>query len=113
MQESAIDAFVCPTAKIPAFKQLTDPMIDTFGDTLNARFESNILGLPAITVPMGFYSNGVPGTLQFVGDFYGEAEIIGYAYDYEQATMHRMSPRLRAARRLRECSDLPGGRCAK
>jgi Asp-tRNA(Asn)/Glu-tRNA(Gln) amidotransferase A subunit family amidase len=58
-------------------------------------------------------SNGAPGTLQFGGDFYGEAEIIGYAYDYEQATMHRMSPRLRAARRLRECSDLPGGRCAK
>jgi amidase len=113
MQESAIDAFVCPTAKIPAFKQLTDPGIDAFGDTLNARFESNILGLPAITVPMGFYSNGVPGTLQFVGDFYGEAEIIGLAYDYEQATVHRMKPRLRAARRLRECPDLPGGRCAK
>ena len=113
MQESAIDAFVCPTAKIPAFKQLTDPGIDAFGDTLNARFESNILGLPAITVPMGFYSNGVPGTLQFVGDFYGEAEIIGFAYDYEQATLHRMKPRLRAARRQRECPDLPGGRCAK
>jgi hypothetical protein len=41
------------------------------------------------------------------------AEIIGYAYDYEQETMHRMQPRLRAARRLRECPDLPGGRCAK
>jgi hypothetical protein len=35
------------------------------------------------------------------------------AYDYEQATVHRMKPRLRAARRLRECPDLPGGRCAK
>jgi len=113
MKENGIDAFVCPTAKIPAFRQLDDPGIDQFGDTLNARFESNILGLPAITVPMGFYSNGVPGTLQFVGDFYGEAEIIGYAYDYEQATMHRTEPRLRAARRVRECSDLPGGVCAK
>ena len=65
------------------------------------------------TTPMGFYTNGVPGTLQFVGDFYGESEIIGYAYDYEQATEHRTKPRLRAARRVRQCSDLPGGVCAK
>jgi amidase len=113
MEENGIDALVSPTSKVPAFKQLVDPGIDVYGDNLCARFESNMLGLPAITVPMGFYSNGVPGTLQFVGSFYGEAEIIGYAYDYEQATMHRTKPRLRAARRVRECSDLPGGVCAK
>jgi amidase len=111
--ENGIDALICPTAKYPAFKQLVDPGTDPAVDQLNARFESNILGLPAITVPMGFYANGVPATMQFVGDFYGEGEIIGYAYDYEQATLHRTKPKLRAARRLRECKDLPGGKCAK
>ena len=113
MEAEGLDALVCPTMKIPAFKQLADPGIAIYGDSLNARFESNILGLPAITVPAGFYFNNVPGTIQFIGSFYGEGEIIGYAYDYEQATAYRMGPRLRAARRIRECADLAGGRCDK
>ncbi len=113
MEENGIDALVAPTSTVPAFKQLTDPGIEIYGDNLAARFESNTLGLPAITVPMGFYPNGVPGTLQFIGSFYGEGEILGYAYDYEQATKHRTKPRLRAARRVRECPELPGGKCAK
>ncbi len=112
MAEEGIDAFVCPTMKIPAFLQGPGIDLEVYGDTLNGRFESNILGLPAITVPMGFYENGVPGTLQFIGDFYGEAEIIGYAYDYEQATLFRTAPKLRRARRIRECPEGPNGRCA-
>lgn len=113
MEENGLDALIAPTTKHPAFKQLVDPGIDIYGDTLNARFESNTLGLPALTVPMGFYSNGAPATMQFLGSFYGEAEIIGYGYDYEQATLHRAKPKLRAGRRLRECPGLPNGKCAK
>jgi amidase len=113
MEENGLDGLVAPTTKHPAYKQLVDPGIDISGDTLNARFEGNSLGLPALTVPMGFYSNGVPATLQFVGSFYGEAEIIGYGYDYEQATLYRAKPKLRAGRRLRECPGLPNGKCAK
>jgi Asp-tRNA(Asn)/Glu-tRNA(Gln) amidotransferase A subunit family amidase len=113
MEENGVDGLVAPTTKHPAFKQLVDPGIDVYGDTLNARFESNTLGLPALTVPMGFYSNGVPATLQFLGSFYGEAEIIGYGYVYEQATLYRAKPKLRAGRRLRECRGLPNGKCAK
>ncbi|MCW5891349.1 MAG: amidase [bacterium] len=113
MAEMGIDALVAPTSTVPAFKQLDDPGVGQYGDNLAARFESNTLGLPAITVPMGFYPNGVPGTLQFIGSFYGEGEIIGYAYDYEQATLHRTKPKLRAARRIRECKGLKNGKCAK
>ena len=46
-------------------------------------------------------------------DAHLEGDIIGYAYHYEQATLRRMAPRLRAARRVRECPDVPGGFCAK
>lgn len=65
-----------------------------------------LVGSPVITVPMGFYpatwnvtknSRGtlvtsgpnVPFGLSFMGDFWSEKELIGYAYAYEQRSKHR------------------------
>lgn len=65
-----------------------------------------LVGSPAITVPMGFYPatwnvtlNGfgnlvatgpnVPFGLSFMGAKFSEADLIGFAYAYEQRTMHR------------------------
>ena len=47
------------------------------------------VGFPSIVVPMGFGSQGLPMTIGFLGRPYGEGALIGYAYDYEQATMKR------------------------
>lgn len=53
------------------------------------------VGFPCIVVPMGFGSQGLPAAISFMGRPYDEARIIGYAYDYEQATkMRRPSPLL-------------------
>jgi amidase len=38
---------------------------------------------------MGFGSQGLPMTLSFMGRPYEEGKIIGYAYDYEQASQLR------------------------
>ncbi|KAF2212342.1 hypothetical protein CERZMDRAFT_41443 [Cercospora zeae-maydis SCOH1-5] len=65
-----------------------------------------IVGSPIITVPMGAYDNstitvmdergslvrtapGVPFGLAFLGDLWSEADLIGYAYAYEQTSRHR------------------------
>jgi Asp-tRNA(Asn)/Glu-tRNA(Gln) amidotransferase A subunit family amidase len=50
-------------------------------------------GQPAITVPMGFVMDRFPAGLQFLGKPFGEAELIQFAYAYEQATHHRRPPR--------------------
>ncbi len=51
------------------------------------------IGFPGIVVPMGFGSQGLPMTISFLGRPYDEGKLIGYAYDYEQATlMRRPSP---------------------
>ena len=47
------------------------------------------VGFPSIVVPMGFGSQGLPMTVAFLGRPYDEGALIGYAYDYEQATMMR------------------------
>lgn len=56
--------------------------------------EINIAGLPGVTVPAGQYGNGAPFALIFVGKMWSEAELLGYAFDYEQATRHRIVPEL-------------------
>lgn len=56
--------------------------------------EINIAGLPGVTVPAGQYENGAPFSLIFVGRMWAEAELLAYAYDYEQATRHRVVPQL-------------------
>ncbi|KAI7635073.1 hypothetical protein KC319_g15549, partial [Hortaea werneckii] len=65
-----------------------------------------LVGSPVVTVPMGFYPanwtvtmNGrgnlvstgpnVPFGLSFMGAKWSEADLIGFAYAYEQRTMHR------------------------
>lgn len=51
-------------------------------------------GQPAITVPMGFTSRGLPAGLQMLGRPFDEAGLIRLAYAYEQATGHRRLPEL-------------------
>ena len=47
------------------------------------------VGFPGIVVPMGFGSQGLPMAIGFLGRPHDEGALIGYAYDYEQATMMR------------------------
>jgi amidase len=96
-----IDAFTFPTLNWLPFYQsytgITDPTAAMYGSgVLPARFESNILGVPSITVPMGYSSNGSPMSLEFMGQFDGEGPLIGMAYSYEQATQLRVDPNLDA-----------------
>jgi amidase len=50
------------------------------------------VGFPMIVVPMGFEPNGMPAGITFMGRPYDEGKLIGYAYDYEQATKLRRPP---------------------
>jgi amidase len=47
------------------------------------------IGFPGIVVPMGFGPQGLPMTISFMGKPYEEGKLIGYAYDYEQASKLR------------------------
>ena len=51
--------------------------------------ELNIAGLPAVTVPAGYYNSGAPFELIFLGQKWSEPELIQQAYAYEQSTLHR------------------------
>lgn len=78
-----------------AFPQMYAPVPDLAGtdDYPNTTVaEINILGTPGITVPAGYYEDGSPFSLLFLGEQFSEAELLGLAYDYEQATLLRQVP---------------------
>lgn len=56
--------------------------------------EINIAGLPAVTVPAGYYASGAPFNLVIVGPQWSEADLLGFAYAYEKGTLHRRVPAL-------------------
>ena len=89
LEENNLDALVFP--------QMFKPTPDLFStDRIGATTvsEINLLGTPGVTVPAGYYSDGSPFSLIFLDKQFSEAELLGYAYDYEQATLLRVDPAL-------------------
>ncbi len=55
-------------------------------------------GFPAIAVPAGLTSGGAPFSVTFIGRARADAELIGIAYAYEQASRLRVPPILPASK---------------
>ena len=47
---------------------------------------------PAITVPMGYRTNGLPRGLTFISKPLSEKQLLNWAYAYEQASQMRKAP---------------------
>jgi aspartyl-tRNA(Asn)/glutamyl-tRNA(Gln) amidotransferase subunit A len=60
----------------------------------------NVLGLPALTVPCGFSSQGLPIGLMICGPRYSEGRLLALAAAYEKSTQwHERTPNLKPTRR--------------
>jgi len=96
MDEHKVDAMVWPTSPCTAEPRYTLKEADRQCSKA-VPVPSNIAsysGFPDIQVPAGYTSQGLPSTVSFVGRPYSEPSLIGFAYAYEQATMHRRLPAL-------------------
>lgn len=58
--------------------------------------ELNIAGLPAVTMPAGYYRSGAPFGPLFLGRQWSEPQLLAQAYAYEVGTCHRRPPSLKA-----------------
>jgi aspartyl-tRNA(Asn)/glutamyl-tRNA(Gln) amidotransferase subunit A len=90
------DVIVTPTAPTTAFKlgeKTQDPLQMYLSDIYTISI--NLAGLPALSLPCGFDSEGMPIGLQIIGKPFDESTIFGVAYNYEQATeWHKKRPRI-------------------
>lgn len=80
-----LDVIICASSMDPACR-IDDPaeVNRTYGR--QARTPFNLLGTPALAVPTGFSSDGMPLSMQIVGKAFDEATIYQAADAYEQAT---------------------------
>jgi len=94
MANNKLDALVYATfdhqpVEIPS-DAMTNPLLDTSGIGNNRRL-SPILGFPAMTVPAGFTTDGLPVGIEFLVRPFAEGTLFKFGYAYEQAT-HRRKP---------------------
>ena len=90
-----VDALLTPTSPIPAFKlgEKSDPLALYLCDIYTIGV--NLAGLPAMSVPCGFTTGGLPIGLQLIGQPFAEANLLAMARTYEQAhPWHRQHPSL-------------------
>jgi aspartyl-tRNA(Asn)/glutamyl-tRNA(Gln) amidotransferase subunit A len=93
-----IDVLVTPTTPVSApaideLKQNPDLLRPRELLLLRNTRPVNVWGLPAISVPCGFTTAGLPIGLQIIGPHWGEGIVLHLAYAYEQATAwHKRQP---------------------
>lgn len=95
-----VDLVVTATTPVPPLtisELLADPDHLRAKEVVSARNTRpfNLLGLPAVSIPCGFTSKGLPIGMQIIGPPSGEATVLRLARAYEQATdWHNRGPNL-------------------
>ena len=90
------DVILSPVAPTPAFKigeKVDDPLTMYLSDIFT--LSANLAGIPGISVPCGFSSEGLPIGLQIMARHFEEGKLFKVAYNFEQATdFHTKRPNL-------------------
>lgn len=107
MTDAGVDALVLPTwAMLPAVNgDRNTQMLDApftgappFPEAGPTTFQSSLTYLasalrwPALAVPSGYLSEGLPTGIQLIGKPDTDARLVGWGYAYERATGHRRPP---------------------
>ncbi|WP_138417870.1 Asp-tRNA(Asn)/Glu-tRNA(Gln) amidotransferase subunit GatA [Aquibacillus sediminis] len=83
------DIIIGPTTPTPAFKigeKIDDPLTMYANDILT--IPVNLAGVPGMSIPCGFSSEGLPIGLQLIGKHFDEQTIFKAAHAFEKATDH-------------------------
>jgi amidase len=101
MADQRLDALVYATFDhqpgIIADDVMTRTVVPDFAGIGNNRRLSPVIGFPAVTVPAGFTTDGVPVGIEIMTRPFTEAMLLKIAYSYEQGTRHHQPPPLGTA----------------
>ena len=90
-----LDGLVYPSAQMPPNDEMI-PLAEgrrSDGPHSNTGWV-NPIGVPAVVVPGGYYTNGLPFGLELSAKRWRDGDLLGWAFAYEQATKVRKPPAL-------------------
>ncbi len=87
-----LDGLVYPATQMPPPDETMAQDGKLSGGPHSATGWVNMIGVPAIVVPGGFYPSGLPFGLEISARLWKDGDLLGWAYAYEQATHHRRPP---------------------
>lgn len=92
MDQLHLDGYVYPAIQMPPLDE-TMPQDGRLSEgPHSATGWVNMLGVPAISIPAGFYDNGLPFGIEISTRRWHDGDLISWAYDYELKTHHRKPP---------------------
>ena len=87
-----LDGFVYPATQMPPPDE-TMPQDGKISEGPHSNTGwVNMIGVPAVVVPGGFYPDGLPFGLELSARPWKDGDLLGWAYAYEQVTRHRRPP---------------------
>ena len=87
-----LDGYVYPAAQMPPPDETMPQDGGISGGPHSDTSWVNMIGVPAVVVPAGFYPGGLPFGLEISARPWKDGDLLGWAYAYEQATKHRRPP---------------------
>ncbi|HWZ01519.1 MAG TPA: amidase [Edaphobacter sp.] len=87
-----LDGLVYPAAQMPPPDETMPQDGRISGGPHSATGWVNMIGVPAVVVPGGFYPGGLPFGLEISARLWKDGDLLGWAYAYEQATKLRRPP---------------------
>ncbi len=87
-----LDGLIYPSAQMPPPDETLAQDGKISGGPHSETGWVNKIGVPAITVPGGFYPNGLPFGLEISARPWRDGDLLGWAYSFEQATKLRRPP---------------------
>lgn len=92
MERLHLDGFVYPAIQMPPVDETMPQDGGVSGGPHSDTGWVNMLGVPAISFPAGFYPDGLPFGIEISARKWRDGDLIGWAYDYERQTHHRRQP---------------------
>jgi len=93
--DNNLDALIYPTSARPATLIVPPPgQAAAGGAGASGTWLASQTGFPELVIPAGMSKDGLPVTISFVGTAFSEPKILGYGYDFEQATKAIAVPKM-------------------